>query len=152
MPPPAARPIAIIGATAVKVTPWRSGSLTPIFQKPTDWMIDAIPQVNRSALIRWIELLVGETDGPGQQDRHDDRAGVEREDVLEAVDRELARWQDLIDGVLDASPRGGFGNRCCHRNLWLGFRRVLFHDAENGFHAARRSYVEAADIVKQMRR
>ena len=54
MPPPAARPIAIIGATAVNVTPWSSGSLTPIFQNPTDWMIEAMPQVNRSALIRWI--------------------------------------------------------------------------------------------------
>ncbi len=54
VPPPLASAIAIIGDTAVKVTPCSSGSLTPIFQKPTDWMIEAIPQVNRSALIRWI--------------------------------------------------------------------------------------------------
>jgi hypothetical protein len=46
--------MAIIGDTAVKVTPWSSGSRTPIFQNPTDWMIEAIPQVNRSALIRWM--------------------------------------------------------------------------------------------------
>jgi len=46
--------MAIIGETAVKVTPWRSGSLTPTFQKPHDWMIDAMPQVNRSALMRWM--------------------------------------------------------------------------------------------------
>ena len=44
----------IIGDTAVKVTPCSSGSLTPIFQTPTDCRIEAIPQVNRSALIRWI--------------------------------------------------------------------------------------------------
>ena len=54
MPPPLAIAIAIIGDTAVNVTPCSSGSLTPIFQNPTDWMIEAIPQVNRSALIRWI--------------------------------------------------------------------------------------------------
>ena len=46
--------MAIIGETAVKVTPCSSGSRTPTFQKPTDWMIDAMPQVNRSALIRWM--------------------------------------------------------------------------------------------------
>ena len=44
----------IIGETAVNVTPWSSGSRTPIFQTPTDWRIEAMPQVNRSALIRWI--------------------------------------------------------------------------------------------------
>ncbi len=42
-----------MGATAVNVTPWSRGSRTPILQNPTDWMIDAIPQVNRSALIRY---------------------------------------------------------------------------------------------------
>ena len=54
MPPPLAIAIAIIGDTAVNVTPCSSGSLTPIFQNPIDWMIEAIPQVKRSALIRWI--------------------------------------------------------------------------------------------------
>ena len=54
MPPPAATPIAIIGATPANVTPCSNGSLTPTFQKPTDWMIEAMPQVNRSALIRWM--------------------------------------------------------------------------------------------------
>lgn len=54
VPPPTAVPMAIIGLTAVKVTPWSRGSLTPIFQNPTAWMIEAIPQVNRSALIRWM--------------------------------------------------------------------------------------------------
>ncbi len=54
MPPPLAIAMAIIGETAVNVTPCSSGSLTPTFQKPTDWMIEAMPQVNRSALIRWI--------------------------------------------------------------------------------------------------
>ena len=44
----------IIGETAVKVTPCSSGSRTPIFQMPTDCRIEAMPQVNRSALIRWI--------------------------------------------------------------------------------------------------
>ena len=58
MPPPAAVPIAIMGETAVNVTPCSSGSLTPIFQKPTDWMIEAIPHVNRSALIRWMSCSV----------------------------------------------------------------------------------------------
>ena len=46
--------MAIIGETAVNVTPCSSGSRTPTFQNPTDWMIEAMPQVNRSALIRWI--------------------------------------------------------------------------------------------------
>ena len=54
MPPPFASAMAIIGDTAVNVTPCSSGSRTPIFQNPTDWMIEAIPQVKRSALIRWI--------------------------------------------------------------------------------------------------
>ena len=58
VPPPAASPIAIIGETAVNVTPCSSGSRTPIFQNPTDWMIEAIPQVNRSALIRWMSCSV----------------------------------------------------------------------------------------------
>ena len=54
VPPPLARPMAIIGDTAVNVTPCSSGSRTPTFQNPTDWMIEAMPQVNRSALMRWI--------------------------------------------------------------------------------------------------
>lgn len=58
MLPPAARPMAIIGETAVNVTPWSKGSLTPTFQKPTDWMIEAIPQVKRSALMRWMSSAV----------------------------------------------------------------------------------------------
>ena len=49
----AALPMAIIGATAVKVTPWISGSLTPTLQKPTDWIMEAIPHVKRSALMSW---------------------------------------------------------------------------------------------------
>jgi hypothetical protein len=43
-----------MGLTAVNVTPCSSGSRTPTFQNPTDWMIDAMPQVKRSALIRWM--------------------------------------------------------------------------------------------------
>ena len=58
MPPPAARPMAIIGDTAVNVTPCSSGSRTPIFQKPTDWMIEAMPHVKRSALMRWMSCSV----------------------------------------------------------------------------------------------
>jgi hypothetical protein len=42
----------IIGETAAKVTPCSSGIRTPILQNPTDWMMEAMPQVNRSALIR----------------------------------------------------------------------------------------------------
>ena len=52
-PPPSASPMLIIGDTAAKVTPCSRGNRTPIFQKPIVWMIDAIPQVNRSALIRY---------------------------------------------------------------------------------------------------
>ena len=52
VPPPSANPMLIIGDTAANVTPCSSGSRTPIFQKPTVWMIDAMPQVNRSALMR----------------------------------------------------------------------------------------------------
>ena len=52
-PPPLALPMAIIGATAVNVTPCSSGSRTPTFQKPTAWISDAMPQVSRSALIRY---------------------------------------------------------------------------------------------------
>ena len=48
----------IIGETAVKVTPCSSGNRTPTFQNPTDWMIEAMPQVNRSALMRWISCSV----------------------------------------------------------------------------------------------
>ena len=49
--------MATIGATAVVVTPWMIGSRTPTFQKPTDWISVAIPQVNRSALMRWIVVF-----------------------------------------------------------------------------------------------
>ena len=49
----AAAPIAISGETAVKVTPWMRGSLTPMKRPmPADWMMVAMPQVNRSALMR----------------------------------------------------------------------------------------------------
>ena len=44
-------PIAIIGETAVNVTPWIRGNFTPTFQKPTDCIIEAMPHVNRSALM-----------------------------------------------------------------------------------------------------
>ena len=50
-PPPLASPIAMIGATPAKVTPCSRGSRTPTFQNPTAWMIEAIPQVNRSAVM-----------------------------------------------------------------------------------------------------
>ncbi len=53
-----------MGLTAVKVTPWSSGSRTPTFQKPTDWMIEAIPQVNRSALMRWTSSSVLRSSAP----------------------------------------------------------------------------------------
>ena len=46
-----ASPIAMIGETPANVTPCSSGSRTPIFQIPTAWMIEAMPQVNRSAVI-----------------------------------------------------------------------------------------------------
>ena len=49
----AAAPIAMRGETAVKVTPWMSGSFTPMKRPmPADWMMVAIPQVSRSALMR----------------------------------------------------------------------------------------------------
>lgn len=52
-PPPPANPIAINGLTAVKVTPCSRGIRTPIFgPSPADWMMEAMPQVNRSALMR----------------------------------------------------------------------------------------------------
>ena len=44
----------MIGETAVVVTPWMIGRRTPTFQNPTDWIRVAMPQVNRSALIRWM--------------------------------------------------------------------------------------------------
>ena len=54
-PPPLARPMAMRGLTAVNVTPWSSGRRTPIRgPRPADWMIEAMPQVSRSALMRWI--------------------------------------------------------------------------------------------------
>jgi hypothetical protein len=34
-----------------------------------------------------------------EQDRHDHRAGVERQNVLDSVDGELGRWENLIDGM-----------------------------------------------------
>jgi hypothetical protein len=52
VPPPAPIPMATMGETAVKVTPWTRGSLAPTFQTPSAWMIEAIPHVRRSALIR----------------------------------------------------------------------------------------------------
>ena len=43
----------MIGETAVKVTPCTRGSRTPTLPKPAAWMIEAMPHVNRSALMRW---------------------------------------------------------------------------------------------------
>ena len=63
-PPPFALPMAIIGATAVNVTPCSSGSRTPTFQKPTDWMIEAMPHVNRSALMRWTSSSADRSSAP----------------------------------------------------------------------------------------
>ena len=49
----AAAPIAMRGETAVKVTPWMRGSFTPMKRPmPADWMMVAMPQVSRSALMR----------------------------------------------------------------------------------------------------
>ena len=50
-PPPLASPIAMMGETPANVTPCSSGSRTPIFQMPTACRIDAMPQVNRSAVM-----------------------------------------------------------------------------------------------------
>ena len=53
-PPEAAMPMAMSGDTAVKVTPWMRGRRTPILgPRPADWMMVAMPQVSRSALMRW---------------------------------------------------------------------------------------------------
>ena len=53
----AAAPIAMRGETAVKVTPWIRGSFTPMKRPmPADWMIVAMPQVSRSALMRWTSV------------------------------------------------------------------------------------------------
>ena len=53
----AAAPMAISGDTAVKVTPWMRGSRTPMrLPIPADWMMEAMPQVNRSALMRWTSV------------------------------------------------------------------------------------------------
>jgi len=53
-PPEAAKPMAMSGDTAVKVTPWMRGRRTPILgPRPADWMMVAMPQVSRSALMRW---------------------------------------------------------------------------------------------------
>ncbi len=58
-PPVAARPMAMSGETAVKVTPWISGRRTPMCRpSPADWMIVAMPQVSRSALMRWMVVAV----------------------------------------------------------------------------------------------
>lgn len=53
VPPPAPVPMAIMGETAVEVTPWTRGSRAPTFQTPSAWTIEAMPQVSRSALMRW---------------------------------------------------------------------------------------------------
>ena len=53
----AAAPIAMRGETAVKVTPWMRGSFTPMKRPmPADWMMVAMPQVSRSALMRWTSV------------------------------------------------------------------------------------------------
>ncbi len=49
------------------------------------------------------QLLGGEPDRVGEQDRHDHGAGVERQHVLEAVDGELADRRDLVDGMAAGS-------------------------------------------------
>ena len=43
----------IIGVTDAKVTPWIIGMRAPIFQKPKVCIRVAMPQENKSALIRW---------------------------------------------------------------------------------------------------
>lgn len=54
----------MMGETAVNVTPWIRGSRTPTFQNPTDWMIVAMPQVKRSALMRWMRSWVERSKAP----------------------------------------------------------------------------------------
>ena len=49
---PCSCPIMIIGVTDAKVTPCIMGMREPTFQKPTVWRIVAMPQVNKSALIK----------------------------------------------------------------------------------------------------
>src|SRR6476620_7499543 len=81
VPPPLARPMAIIGDTAGEQV-----------------RVDEVD-----------ELLLAQADRVGQEDRDDDGARVEREDVLEAVDGELRDREDLVDGMLRRS-RAGFVN------------------------------------------
>jgi hypothetical protein len=55
------------------------------------------------------QLLGGEPDRVGEQDRDDHRAGVERQHVLEPVDRELGCRQDLVHGMPGNRPVSEFG-------------------------------------------
>jgi hypothetical protein len=96
--------MAIAGATAVKVIPWMSGSRTPIFQNPTDWMMEQI-RVNE---VR--QLLFREPDGTRDQYRHYDRAGVERQHVLEPVYSQPPRRKHRVHGV--GNPTRPLYRRC----------------------------------------
>lgn len=51
---------------------------------PADWMMVAMPQVSRSALMRWTSVWLHEPEAGSNDERDDHGARVEREDVLNA--------------------------------------------------------------------
>src|SRR5579863_6904687 len=51
--------ITVIGGTAANVTPIISGRRMPNFHRPADWMTDAMPHANRSALMSIAMAFIG---------------------------------------------------------------------------------------------
>ena len=101
MPPPLASAMAIIGDTAVNVTPCSSGSLHPDLPEP-DGLDDRGDTAGEQVGVDQMDqFLLGQPDRAGQQDRHHHRAGVERQHVLDAVDRQLRDREYLVDRMLD---------------------------------------------------
>ena len=88
--------MASIGATDAKVTPIITGSRMPTPGKPTDWIRVAIPQANRSALIRMAICSRRQLQCPPDDQRHRHGAGIHHQHVLQA-EREKARiWQNFV--------------------------------------------------------
>jgi hypothetical protein len=126
----AALPIAIIGATAVKVT-WISGNLTPTFQKPTDWIMEAMPHVKRSALINWTSCSFESPIAAARRQQYDHSARVKCQHMLEPINCQTRRRKNLVHGVDGAGGFESCRNTFYVSHLLIPFRKMAEHPSMN---------------------
>ena len=91
--------MASIGPTAAKVTPIITGSLMPTPGKPTLWIRVAMPQANRSALIRIATSCGERLERAADDQRHGHRTGIHHQHVLKPERDQLGGREHLVDGM-----------------------------------------------------